>query len=157
MFREMRRIKQLLSVEECEKVLREQPRGILSVNGDDGYPYGLPINFYYDEENKKIFLHGGKKGYKVDALKANPKVSFCVHDEGFRREGEWSLNIKSVIVFGRVRFIEDKEECYDIMYRFGKKYFPTVEELEHEIKGVPHTLVIEIEIHHMTGKIVNES
>ena len=91
MFREMRKTKQRLSLEECEKVLREQPRGVLSINGENGYPYGVPINFYYDRKSKRLFIHGGKHGYKVDALKADPKVSFCVYDKGFRREGEWKI------------------------------------------------------------------
>ncbi len=157
MFREMRKTKQRLSLEECEKVLIKQPRGVLSINGENGYPYGVPINFYYDRESKRLFIHGGKHGYKVDALTADPKVSFCIYDKGFRREGEWALNIKSVIIFGQAKFIEDPDEKYNIMYNFGKKYFPTIAELEHEMKGTPHTSVIEIKIDHMTGKLVNES
>ena len=107
MFRKLSRVKQKISMEECIEVLRSAPRGVLSVQGDDGYPYGMPMNFLYDEENGHIYFHGGKKGHKIDALKRNDKVSFCVYDEGFRREGEWALNIKSVIIFGRIQFIED--------------------------------------------------
>ncbi len=44
MFRPMRRWKQQLSDEDCIAILKNEPRGILSVLGDDGYPYGIPMN-----------------------------------------------------------------------------------------------------------------
>ena len=43
MFRELVRKKQQISKEECITLLKEELRGVLSVQGDDGYPYGLPI------------------------------------------------------------------------------------------------------------------
>ena len=45
MFRKMRRGKQALSQEEIRNLLTLETRGVLSVQGDDGYPYGCPINF----------------------------------------------------------------------------------------------------------------
>ena len=47
MFREMLRKKQQLPAEECIELLKTQPRGVLSLLGDDGYPYGLPIDHWY--------------------------------------------------------------------------------------------------------------
>ena len=44
MFRKMRRFKQEISQEECIRVLKEQPRGVLSIMGEDGYPYGVPLD-----------------------------------------------------------------------------------------------------------------
>ena len=79
----MRRFKQQLADEDCKKLLREEPRGILSLLGDDDYPYGIPMNFYYDEEESVIYFHGAKEGHKVDAIKKHDKVSFCVYDKGF--------------------------------------------------------------------------
>ena len=105
MFRQMNRKKQQLPDEECIDILKTELRGVLSVNGDDGYPYGLPINHYYCEDDGKIYFHSGKKGHKADALRRDDKASFCVYDGGFRKEGEWALNIRSVIVFGRVEFV----------------------------------------------------
>jgi len=84
---------------------------VLAVNGDDGYPYALPINFYFDEENEKIYFHSGKVGHKLDAIASSDKVSFCVYDKGYHKDGHWSLNIRSVIIFGRIHIMEDK--CYE--------------------------------------------
>ena len=64
MFRAMRRFRQQISEEECIRVLREQPRGVLSMIGDDGYPYGIPLDHWYSEEDNKLYLslkrHKGK-------------------------------------------------------------------------------------------------
>ena len=54
MFREMRRFKQQISTEECIRIMKEQPRGVLSVLGDDDYPYGIPLDHWYCEENGKL-------------------------------------------------------------------------------------------------------
>ena len=69
MFRPMRRIKQQVSDEECIRILKEEKRAALSVIGDDGYPYTVPIDFYYDESDGRIYLHCAKTGHKIDAIK----------------------------------------------------------------------------------------
>ncbi|MBR3146683.1 MAG: pyridoxamine 5'-phosphate oxidase family protein, partial [Eubacterium sp.] len=78
MFREMRRSPQALSHEEMIDLLKTETRGVMSVQGDDGYPYGFPINHYYDEEANRIYIHGANFGHRVDAVRRDPKVSYCV-------------------------------------------------------------------------------
>ena len=158
MFRSMARIKQAISREECLKILKEEPRGVLSVLGDDGYPYGMPMNFYYCEEDGKIYFHGGFKGHKIDAMKRCDKVSLCVYDQGFRREGEWALNIRSVIVFGRIEWVEDQEKAMRISRDLSYKYTQDSVYIEKEIEQAgPRTLVFALVPEHMSGKLVNES
>ncbi|MBQ9459620.1 MAG: pyridoxamine 5'-phosphate oxidase family protein [Oscillospiraceae bacterium] len=158
MFREMLRSKQQLSTEECVRILKEQPRGVLSVLGDDGYPYGMPINHFYCEEDGKLYFHGGKRGHKIDAIRRHDKASFCVYDEGFRKEGDWALNIRSVIVFGHIEIIEDRERVYDIARRLSRKFTSDEAYIEHEIKNSgPGTLMFALTAEHITGKLVNES
>ena len=157
-FREMVRAKQQLSEEECIEILRNELRGVLSVLGDNGYPYGMPINHYYCPEDGKIYFHGGKKGHKIDALRRCPKASFCVYDQGYSDFGEWALNIRSVIVFGKVEFIEDRETVYRISRELSRKFTNDEKYIEHEIeKSGPGTLMFALVPEHMTGKIVNES
>ena len=158
MFRPMQRIKQQLTEEECKEVLRAQLRGVLSVIGDDGYPYGMPINHYYCEDDGKIYFHGGMTGHKIDALRRCDKASFCVYDEGFRKEGDWALNIRSVIVFGRVEFIGERELTYDLSRRLSCKFTSDDEFIEREIeRSGRRTLMFALIPEHMTGKLVNES
>ena len=158
MFRELVRKKQQLSHEECIEILKNEMRGVLSVQGDDGYPYGLPIDHWYNEENGKLYFHSGKTGHKIDALKRCDKVSFCAYDQGTRREGEWALNIKSVVAFGRVKLIEEKETVVDICRKLSYKYTQDSAYIEEEIsKYAAGTILLEMTIEHLTGKTVNEA
>ena len=156
MFRDLTRNKQALSIEECKEILKQEVRGVLAVNGDNGYPYALPINFFYDEANNKIYFHSGKHGHKIDAIKNSDKVSFCVYDKGYKRDEHWSLNIKSVIIFGRVRIISDWTE--ELMVEFCKRFTSDMEYINNEIKNFKsNTIVLCLDIEHITGKLVNEA
>ena len=110
MFRPMRRFRQQISKEECIRVLTEEKRGVLSVLGDNGYPYGIPMNHWYDPEEGKLYFHGANFGHRVDAIKRDPKVSYCVFGQEFQNEGDWAKYVKSVIIFGKAELIEDQEE-----------------------------------------------
>ena len=158
MFREVTRKKQALPMEKIIEILDTEKRGVLSVLGDDGYPYGMPMNYWYNKENGYLYFHSGKKGHKVESLAANNKVSFCVYDSGYRNEGEWALNISSVIVFGRVHVVENHEDAMKICKEMSLKYTPDLAYIEEEIqKFGDATLCYELRPEHMTGKIVNES
>ena len=158
MFREMRRKKQQLTTEECIEILKQEPRGILSMLGDDGYPYGIPMTHWYCEENGHLYFHGAKEGHKIDALKKCDKVSFCVHDEGYREEGEWALNIKSVVIFGRMKILEDAEVKKKICENLCLKFTEDQEYIKEELrKYLDATWCLELIPEHMTGKLVNES
>ncbi len=158
MFRKMRRFKQQVSNEECIQILKEEKRGVLSMIGENGYPYGIPINFYYDEEAGKIYFHCAKEGHKIDALRKDNRVSFCTHNTGFQKEGDWAWNVTSVVVFGTITLVEDKEKTYEHVRKLGLKYHPTAESVEEEMKkAAARVQLLELSIEHMTGKLVNES
>lgn len=157
MFRAMQRKKQELPREECLSLLKELPRGVLSVLGDEDYPYGMPMNHYYDEEDDCLYFHGGKTGHKIDAFRKHDKASFCVYDEGFRQEGEWFLRIRSVIAFGRIEIVEDEEKMCEIVRRLSHKFTSDDNYIDEEIRSsLKGTLMFRLRIEHLTGKIVTE-
>ena len=156
MFRELTRKKQKLSDVECKEILQHEVRGVLAVHGDGGYPYALPINYYFDEADNKIYLHSGKVGHKMDALAKNDKVSFCVYDRGYHKDGHWSLNIKSVVIFGRMHMVHDWTD--ELMVNFCKRFTDDMDYISSEIETFrSNTAVLCLEIEHMTGKLVNEA
>lgn len=158
MFRPMRRIKQQISDDECREVLISEPRGVLSVIGDDGYPYGIPMDHWYSESDGKLFFHCAKEGHKLDAIRACDKVSYCVMDKGYHKEGEWALNIRSVIVFGRIRVVDDEGKRIEIGTNLCRKFTDDESYIEHEVKNaLPRALCLELTPEHITGKLVNES
>ena len=157
-FRPMRRNKQELSREECIRLLLQEPRGVLSVLGEGGYPYGMPINQYYCPENGRLYFHTAREGHRLDAIRAHDKVSLCVYDEGYRKEGEWALNIRSVIVFGHIREVEDQTHALEMIRGLARKFTDDEAYIQHELtSAAPRVLVLELTPEHITGKLVNES
>ncbi len=157
-FRPMRRIKQQISREECEKVLSEQKRGVLSMIGDGGYPYGIPMDHFFCKEDGKLYFHCAKEGHKLDAVSECDKVSYCCMDEGYRKEGEWALNIRSVVVFGHMKLVTDPENTKWICTNLVRKFTDDEAYLQHELKhALPRVQCLELIVEHMTGKLVNES
>ena len=158
MFRKMRRVGQQISDDECREILRTEKRGVLSLIGDEGYPYGIPLDHWYCEENGRIYFHGVKEGHKIDSIKKCDKASYCVYDEGYTKPGEWALNIKSVIVFGRIRLVTDKDKEREICTRLVQKFTDDEDFLEKELRNsLARVQCLELIPEHMTGKLVNES
>lgn len=158
MFRNLTRVKQQLSHEETISLLRSQLRGVLSLIGDDGYPYGLPIDHWYNDSDGCLYFHSGPAGHKIDAMKRCSKASFCVYDQGFRKDGDWALNIKSVIVFGRIEILEDHEKAIEMTRQLSLKYTSDLAYIEKEIRLYGHeVLVFRLVPEHITGKITKES
>lgn len=158
MFRELIRKSKQLSMEECVHVLQTETRGVLSVRGEDDYPYGMPMNHWYNEEDGCIYFHCGNVGHRLDALKVWDKVSFCTYDRGFRREGEWAWNVKSVIVFGRVEILKDMETIVDITTKLSHKFTQDDDYIREEIRRAgARTLLLRLKPEHICGKLVNES
>lgn len=158
MFREMRRFKQRISDEACIRILKEQPRGILSMIGDDGYPYGIPLDHWYSEKDHTLYFHCAGIGHKMDAIRACDKVSYCVLDEGARGEGTWALTFRSVVVFGRIHAVDDENKKREICTHLVKKFTDDESFLQKELTNAfPRVSCLALTIEHMTGKRVNES
>lgn len=158
MFRPMQRPKQQLPEAACIEILKSEPRGVLSLLGDNGYPYGLPIDHWYCEEDGKLYFHCGKQGHKIDSIRACDKASFCVMDSGVRKDGDWALTIRSVIVFGRIRILEDPARAIEITRRLSYKYTSDAAYIEDEIqKYGAGVLVFSLTPEHISGKTVHEA
>lgn len=157
MFREMRRKKQQLSTKECVEILRKRTSGVLAVFGEDGYPYAVPISYVY--EDGKIYFHSAKAGHKIDAIQQNSKVSFCIIDQDQVVPEKYTSYFRSVIVFGKVRILEDDQEKYKSIEQLAVKYAPDDREEERK-KAIEQEwnafCMLELTIERMTGKEAKE-
>lgn len=157
MFREMRRKKQCLSVEECETVLHRGTSGVLAVSGDGGYPYAVPLSYVYCDG--KILFHVAKSGHKLDAIQREPKVSFCVIDQDEVIPEQYTSYYRSVIVFGRMRVLETETEKQAALEKLALKYAPddTPQGRQAAIdKDYARVCLLELQIEHMSGKTAKE-
>lgn len=158
MFRELARKHQELSREVCLDILQTAKRGVLAVNGEGGYPYAAPMNHWYNEEDGCIYFHCGNAGHRVDALRQDGRVSFCVHDGGTAEEGRWALKFRSVIVFGRMEVLTDAALITDITTKLTRKFTDDEAYLQKELASALHrTLLLRLTPEHICGKRVTEA
>ena len=153
MFREMRRKRQQLSEKESIEILINSTSGTLAVSGDDGYPYAVPLSYIYHDG--KIFFHCAKTGHKLDAIKNNSKVSFCVIAQDKVIPEKYTTYFRSVIVFGQAHIMENDSEIRAAIRLLAEKYHPDdSEEHRNEMieKDSAALCMVEIDIEHMTGK-----
>ena len=151
MFRNMRRSKQLLSMEDTVAVMQRCTNGVLGCMGDEDYPYAVPISFVYF--NDKIYFHSAKAGHKIDAIMKNPKVSFTVIDEDTIVSEKYTTYFRSIIAFGKARIVEGDERLEAFKALVEKYAGDQPEDAKHkEINECMQTYIISIDIEHMTGK-----
>ena len=67
-----------------KKILKDEKRAAFSVIGDEGYPYTIPINFYYEEADHTIYFHGAREGHKMDAIQKCNTVCLTTWNQGFK-------------------------------------------------------------------------
>ena len=157
MFRQVRKKANEITVSLAKDLIKKSRRGILAVNGDNGYPYAIPINYLYEEESQKIFFHGSKVGHKVDAIKKSDKVCFTVYGNEQIKEETWAPYLQSALVFGRCKLIEDEDRATKVLKDFAMKYYPSASMVEEEMKkAAKATQMFEITIEHISGKEVQE-
>jgi len=152
MFRDMRRKKQLLPTQETEGILLDGTSGVLAVSGDDGYPYAVPLSYAYADG--KLYFHWANSGHKLDGIRQNEKVSFCVIAQDEIVPEAFATNYKSVIAFGRASVVTDDETKRRGLELLARKYSPGFEqegaaEIEKDWKAVT---VVEMTIENLTGK-----
>ena len=156
MFREIVRSKQAVPYEECIEILKREKRGVLALLGDGDYPYAVPHNHYYCPEDGKLYFHSGKSGHKIDAIRRCDKASYCVCGEGMPTD-TWALRFQSVIVFGRVEIVEDRETVAEMSRRLSRKFTDDEAYIQTEIdKFLDNTLLFALTPEHITGKRIKE-
>ena len=151
-FRPMRRNRQQLSTEECERILGRCTSGVLALAGDGGYPYAVPLSYVYADG--AIIFHSAIQGHKVDAIRRDSRCSFCVIEKDEIRPAEFTTYFRSVIAFGRIQILEDDNEKVQALRLLGRRYSPDDEHgLQHEIdKSLDHVLLLRLDIEHLSGK-----
>ena len=157
MFREIRRKTKIIDRAVAEALLQSGRRGVLAVNGDDGYPYAVPINYFYDKDAQKIYFHGARIGHKVDSLRACDKVCFTVYGNERIKEETWAPFVQSTVVFGRCHLMKHDVQAMAVQKKLAMKYYPTEQMVEEEIdKAGKAVQMFEIEIEHLSGKEIQE-
>jgi hypothetical protein len=151
MFKKMRRKDRQLTDSETEDLLRTGVYGILSMVGLNGYGYGVPLSYAYT--GGSIYCHCALEGQKLDNIRNNEKVSFCVVGEAVPLPEQFSMKYKSAIVFGRVHEVEGEEKLRALIALVEKYSGEHLENgKEYAARSFDKTRAIRIDIEEITGK-----
>ena len=157
MFRPVRKKKYEINIEAINALLHNERRGVLAMNGEDGYPYAVPINYVYDEAAQKIYFHGSPEGYKIYALQASDKICFTVYGNETIKKEAWAPFMQSVVIFGKCRLVEAGEMAIALLKKLAMKYYPDEQTVDAAIaRAGKFARMFEIEIEHLSGKEVQE-
>jgi nitroimidazol reductase NimA-like FMN-containing flavoprotein (pyridoxamine 5'-phosphate oxidase superfamily) len=151
MHRNVRRRDRELSIESAARLLAEGEYGVLATAGMDGQAYGVPLNYVY--KNNCLYFHCALEGHKLDNIRANNKVSFCVVGPARVLPEKFTTSYESAVAFGTASEVQESEK-HEAMLSLLKKYSPDfMEEGQKTIaKFIDKTTVIKIDINHITGK-----
>lgn len=150
MFRELRRKDKKMDDISTIEVLNTSEVGVLSTMGENGYPYGIALNYIFHDD--KIYFHCAKEGHKLDNINYHDKVSFTVYKDVNVIGEALTTHYKSVVVFGKAKIIESNQE---ILLLLINKYANIDNDLARKMieKEINVTGLVEIEIQHISGKI----
>lgn len=151
MFREMRRSDKMLTDYEMLEIMNTAEYGILSTVDENRFPYGVPVNFVYQDGS--IYFHSALTGHKVDNITFSSKVSFCVVTDVDLIPDDFNTRYKSVISFGEVEEVagEEKQRALVLfLEKFSKDYLESGR--EYIRKAGEKARVYKIEVKHMTAK-----
>ena len=149
--KELRRKDRAITEEEAIALLNKAEYGVLSTVAGNGKPYGVPLN--YCIINDCIYFHCAVEGQKIDNIKQNKSISFCVVGNTEILPDKFGTKYESVIVSGEV------EEVFDMNKQLAlegllHKYSP--EFIDRGIKYIEglkeKTRVFQIIINKLTGK-----
>ena len=110
-----RRERQVTDLDEIKKILdKSKVLHLGLVDGDE--PYVVPMNYGYEFQDEKLvfYLHGARRGRKIDAIKADPKVFYEMCCDITPFEGEvackYGITYASIMGRGLATLVEDVEE-----------------------------------------------
>lgn len=148
--RKMRRFKQELGREECERVLGVCTHGVLALCGDGVHPYALPLNYVYD--GKAVWFHSAVSGRKLDEIASNPNASFCVVEQDEIVPEEYTSYFRSVMVFGKLEIVTDEVEALHGLKLLCVKYSPGLDHTEELARCANRVKMLRLDIEHISGK-----
>jgi hypothetical protein len=151
MLNAVRRKDRQLDREEAEKILATGIYGVLSMNGENDYAYGVPLSYAFT--GSSIYVHCAPEGRKMTLIRKDNRVSFCVVAESIPLADQFSMKYKSAMVFGKAYEV-DREEKFEALMLLVKKYSAGYLEKgkAYALDSLHKTAVIRLDIEFVTAK-----
>ncbi len=145
----------ITDIHELEAVIQACKVCYVSMVDENNMPYSLPFNFGY--ENKVFYFHGAGTGRKISILKNNPNVciTLSLGEELYAQDQDvacsYGMKFKSVLVFGKVEFVEGYDEKIHILNKLMKQYTGK-EDFKYNAPAVNNICCFTVAAEKMTGK-----
>jgi len=150
-----RKDKEITDKNEIEDILSNTMVGRLGTCAN-GIPYITPMNFTYDKESSKIYLHCANEGRKIENIRANQNVCFEVEEVTNvlvkQPTCASSVAYRTVILFGNIKILSDPHTKNGALQKLVDKYAPQNPKAPFTDAMLNKTNVLEIEIKEMTAK-----
>lgn len=147
--------KEMRDREAIHEVLRQCAVGRLGTVGPDGFPMIKPLNYVFFDG--AIYFHSAREGEKTDDIRRDNRVCFEV-DLPIRfvkaagNPCTAGYRYRSVIIKGRARIVEDRDERLAALAALMAKYQPDGGYGAFPEEKLALTAVVAIDIVEMTGK-----
>jgi hypothetical protein len=136
-------------------ILEKTPVGVLATCAGEE-PWAVPVNFVYDAGSRRVYLHSGLKGRKLENIRANPRVSFLVYVPGklavAEKACEFGQRYQSVILSGRARIVDENEEKRRALEQLVAKYAGGRRMEPQAQAALARVAVIAIDVETLSGK-----
>ena len=152
MFKEIKLQDRAVNHDKALEIITKGSYGVLSTIGEDGYPYGVPLNYTFFDNC--ICFHCANEGHKLENIDFSNKVSFCVVTKSDVLSNEFDTDYESAIAFGKAGVVTDDAEKKDILLSVLNKYSANYLKAGNNYmkKYWDDTKVIKMEIEHLSGK-----
>lgn len=152
---EQKKLERWLEPDECMQLLDSTDTFVLTLNGEDGWPYSVPLNFVRVDDC--LYYHGGRKGGTVECMKRDDRCTVTVFSEGgYEDYGGNSCDTTtlfgSVVVRGRMSPVEDDEQKRIVLEALVAKLTPGKSSCPMNMDTVSRTGVYRITMDEVTGK-----
>ena len=148
--RPMRRFKQELPDVEVIYILTTGKVATWALDGDDGFPYAVPVNYVYADG--AIYIHCAKEGHKIDSISRNPKCSLCIIDKDDIVPERFTTHFRSAIAFGLAKIVAPIDEKVKALQLLCEKYSPGIDPSDEIQQSIGRVAIVKVEIVKATGK-----
>ncbi|WP_425802401.1 pyridoxamine 5'-phosphate oxidase family protein [Desulfitobacterium sp. Sab5] len=154
MLKPLRRTDREMDMNLVNSLLSSGEYGVLSSTGDNGYSYGIPLSYVFMDNS--IYFHCATDGHKLENIRFNNKVSFCIVGETEPLPEKFSMKYQSVVIFGEAYEVFDEEKQKALINLVEKYAIQNIEKGKKLIESNEYkskTKVFKIDIEHVSGKI----
>ena len=145
------RSKQSLNPAEIHSIIETATYGVLALSGDNEFLYSVPLSYVFKDD--AVYFHGAPKGYKFECIRHTDKTSFAIVGQSQVVPALRANNFKSVIIWGRLKSVTDREEKLLALRALADKYSPGIEDNEEEImNALDYVFIAKLCIESVTGK-----